>query len=137
MALGLLSLVFNVLLFKHIVWLLFFFFTWNVSLTVCALNYNKKKYQQLFLPPILAYHSPIIALRKDGILAFFKRNIVSYGIWTWRVLSTSMTVAITHLELQTSFGYLQNVCLKFYILIYIYSHPQTDLFRSIRTHQCG
>ena len=21
--------------------------------------------------------------------------------------------------------------------IYIYSHPQTDLFRSIRTHQCG
>ena len=24
-----------------------------------------------------------------------------------------------------------------YIYIYIYSHPQTDLFRSIRTHQCG
>ena len=23
------------------------------------------------------------------------------------------------------------------IYIYIYSHPQTDLFRSIRTHQCG
>ena len=23
------------------------------------------------------------------------------------------------------------------ILVYIYSHPQTDLFRSIRTHQCG
>ena len=22
-------------------------------------------------------------------------------------------------------------------IIYIYSHPQTDLFRSIRTHQCG
>ena len=22
-------------------------------------------------------------------------------------------------------------------LSYIYSHPQTDLFRSIRTHQCG
>ena len=21
--------------------------------------------------------------------------------------------------------------------IYIYSHPQTDLFHSIRTHQCG
>ena len=23
------------------------------------------------------------------------------------------------------------------ILVYIYSHPQTDLFRPIRTHQCG
>ena len=25
----------------------------------------------------------------------------------------------------------------YFLLIYIYSHPQTDLFRSIRTHQCG
>ena len=27
--------------------------------------------------------------------------------------------------------------LVIYIYIYIYSHPPTDLFRSIRTHQCG
>ena len=26
---------------------------------------------------------------------------------------------------------------KHLIYICIYSHPQTDLFRSIRTHQCG
>ena len=26
---------------------------------------------------------------------------------------------------------------RVYIYIYIYSHPQIDLFRSIRTHQCG
>ena len=29
------------------------------------------------------------------------------------------------------------MCVFAYIYIYIYSHPQTDLFRSIKTHQCG
>ena len=30
-----------------------------------------------------------------------------------------------------------HLCGLMWVYIYIYSHPQTDLFRSIRTHQCG
>ena len=39
------------------------------------------------------------------------------------------------------FIYIYSVCCihmgSIYIYIYIYSHQQTDLFDSIRTHQCG
>ena len=52
----------------------------------------------------------------------------------WSIIDIEQDLTIRRLLVH---HYLTNWASKDHKSLYIYSHPQTDLFRSIRTHQCG
>ena len=67
--------------------------------------------------------------KHQTVLSFFLINI--------SFISSINTINLMYTFMNTIYTYRISFLCQSSIYPYIYSYPQTDLFRSIRTHQCG
>ena len=76
----------------------------------------------------------------DSVLLFCKKQLLIIIMMTVKCSGKNDKILIWLSFLCFFLGFVFRcvwVVLYIYIYIYIYSNPQADLFRSIRTHQCG
>ena len=94
---------------------------WNLNLVLLTLSFHHfASLQSIF------FGMTILNIFRWLVLPFLTLwnhlTVNCIGLWIKKLLKKHCL-----------WSFMKHVCIH----IYMYSHPQTDLFRSIRTHQCG